>query len=159
MTNAALQKPRTMRITSSAFRQGEPIPAEFTCKGTDASPPLEIAGVPPGTKALALVMDDPDAPKGTWTHWTWWDFPASTMRIGKGVEEKRVGGVVGTTSDGSLGYHGPCPPSGTHRYVFRVFALAAPLGLREGADVESVWKALALRSAAWGELMGTFTKG
>lgn len=140
---------------SPAFAEGQPIPRRHSCHGEDASPELRIAGVPPGAVALALVMDDPDAPRGTWTHWTAWDLPPTATRLREG---EPAPGVEGLTSAGEVGYHGPCPPSGTHRYVFRVFALDAKLGLPRGAGVEDVWAALERRVVAWGELMGTFTR-
>lgn len=152
---AALRKPRTLTVTSPAFHEGQPIPREHSCHGEDASPELRIGGVPPGAVALALVMDDPDAPGGTWTHWTAWDVPPSTTVLPRG---KPAPGVEGTTSAGEVGYHGPCPPSGTHRYFFRVFALDGRLGLPRGAPVGDVWGALGSRTLAWGELMGTFAK-
>lgn len=152
---AALRKPQTLHVTSPAFQPGQAIPRVHSCHGDDVSPELAIAGVPQGAAALALVVDDPDAPRGTWTHWTAWDLPAGTAALAEG---KPAPGVEGTTSSGEVGYHGPCPPSGTHRYFFRVFALDRKLGLPPGASVEDVWAALDKHVLAWGELMGTFTR-
>lgn len=153
--HAALLKPRTLSVESPAFQEGQPIPRKYSCHGEDASPELRIGGVPPGAAALALVVDDPDAARGTWTHWTAWDVPASTTVLPEG---KPAPGVEGTTSSGGVGYHGPCPPSGTHRYYFRVFALDAKLSLPRGASVDEVWTALENHAIAWGERMGTFTR-
>ena len=151
----ALRKPRTLTVTSPSFSNGQLIPRKHSCHGEDSSPELRIAGVPSGTVALALVMDDPDAPRGTWTHWTAWDLPPGATTLPEG---KPAPGVEGITSADEVGYHGPCPPSGTHRYFFRVFALDDKLGLPRGAPVEEVWAALGKRTLAWGELLGTFAK-
>ncbi len=145
-------------VTSPAFAQGAPIPRAYSCQGSDRLPPLEISGLPNGTKSLAIIVDDPDAPRGTWTHWTVWDLPATTTRIPEGFDPGAVSAHQGTTSAGSVGYHGPCPPSGTHRYLFRVFALKGALGLPEGASVQAVRDGVARLALAQGELMGTYAK-
>lgn len=145
-----------MRLTSSAFQPGKPIPATYTCKGKDCSPALAIHDVPAGTKALALIMDDPDAPVGLWTHWTVWDLPATTTTISEGADITALGGIEGTTTAKTIGWHGPCPPSGTHRYFFRAYALDAKLGLPRGAPIETVKAAIKAHSIATAELMGTF---
>lgn len=151
----ALAKPRTITLTSPTIMPSQPIPREHTCEGSDASPELDLSGVPEGAAAIAIVMDDPDAPRGTWTHWTLWDVPAGTTTIPRAV--KGVG-IEGTTSAGEVGYHGPCPPAGTHRYFFRVFALDRTWGLPRGAPVADVWASIDKTTLAWGELMGTFTR-
>ncbi len=146
-----------MRLTSSAFREGGSIPAKYTCKGTDTQPPLEFHDVPRVAKALALVVDDPDAPVGLWTHWTVWDL-APTM---KGIPEGAgvVGhGIEGLTTEKKIGWHGPCPPSGTHRYFFRLYALNQQLGLTRGAPIDAVKAAIKAHTIAAAELMGTFAK-
>src|SRR5688572_25975516 len=104
-----------LTVTSPAFQHGQPIPPLFTCKGQGVSPELRIAGVPAGAKGITLIVDDPDAPRGTWTHWTAWDLPADTKVLAQGASATALGGVEGMTSAKSTGYHGPCPPSGTHR--------------------------------------------
>lgn len=134
------------------------MPRRFTCQGDERSPPLEVAGVPAGAKALAIIIDDPDAPRGTWTHWTAWDLPPGTTSIAEGFDVAAAGGREGTTSAGTTGYHGPCPPSGTHRYVFKVYALREKLGLAEGASVRAFRTAVQLAAIAYGELMGTYCK-
>src|SRR3982750_3862946 len=115
-----------MNITSSAFQQGENIPSKFTCDGGDTSPPLQIAEVPSGAKSLALVVDDPDAPSGLFTHWIVWNISPQTNVIAEGSAPK---GVQGKNDFGKPAYGGPCPPSGTHRYYFRIFALDRELDL------------------------------
>lgn len=162
MTTAAQQQamraPQSIGVRSPAFQPGKPIPRESTGFGEDVSPEIEIAGVPSGAQSLAIVVDDPDAPRGTFTHWTVWDLPADTKRLERGVDVARLGGVQGRTDFGFSKYMGPEPPSGTHRYYFRVFALSKRLGLPPNAPVEDVWKALAGNVLAWGETMGTFTR-
>ena len=108
-----------MKITSSAFQEGANIPSKFTCDARDTSPPLQIAGVPTGAKSLALIVDDPDAPGGLFTHWIVWNISAQTNAVTEGNTPE---GVHGTNDFGKSGYGGPCPPSGTHRYYFKIFA-------------------------------------
>ncbi len=120
-----------MRLSSPAFENGGSIPSVHTCDGRDTSPPLRIADVPQEAQALALVMDDPDAPGGTFDHWLVWNIPPETTEIPEGQEPQ---GVQGRTDFGKMGYGGPCPPSGTHTYRFRLYALDAELDLREGAN-------------------------
>ena len=147
-----------LKVTSPAYAEGQAIPRQFTCDGEDRSPPLEFQGLPPGTKFLAWVLDDPDAPRGTWTHWTVWDLPAATNRIPAGADIQALGGRQGTTSARSVGYHGPCPPGGTHRYIVHAYALASPLGLPEGAPVGDVQAALKGKTIAGGTLIANYTR-
>ena len=144
-----------MKITSSAFQEGASIPSKFTCDGADTSPPLRIADVPSGAKALALIVDDPDAPSGLFTHWTVWNIPVQTAAIGEGSTPK---GVQGTNDFGKSGYGGPCPPSGTHRYYFKVFALDRELDLRFGAKRGQLDAAMKGHIVAQGELMGRYSR-
>lgn len=109
-----------MRLTSSAFGDGGRIPAKYTADGDDISPPLYIESVPERTKSLTLVVDDPDAPVGTWDHWVIWNIPADTKEIKEGISPE---GISGRNGWGRLGYGGPAPPSGTHRYIFKLYAL------------------------------------
>jgi hypothetical protein len=128
----------TMKISSPAFEQNGDIPAEYTCDGKDASPPLEFQGIPEGAKSLALVVDDPDAPMGTWVHWTVWNITPDAT--GSDMGEVPSGGTEGTTSFGRTGWGGPCPPSGTHRYFFKLYALDTVLNLpatAEAGDLEA----------------------
>src|ERR1700756_5114983 len=130
-----------MKITSSAFNEGGNIPSKFTCDGSDTSPPLQLTSVPPGAKSLVLIVDDPDAPGGLFTHWMVWNIAPSTSGVAqKGIPD---GGIEGTNDFGRKGYGGPCPPSGTHRYFFHVFALDQKLDLRAGAKRTALNKAMA----------------
>jgi|SRR5690554_3047289 len=144
----------TMGLTS-AFTEGEPIPAVYTCDGDDISPPLTIDGIPEGTESLVLVVDDPDAPSGTFDHWIVYDIPP-TDHIPEGASGL---GVSGRNSAGGLAYVGPCPPSGTHRYFFRVYALNTRLGLPEGATKGEVLDAASDHVLAEATSMGTYFRG
>ena len=117
----------TLTISSPAFGQGEAIPARYTCDGNEASPALVIAKVPQAAKTLALIMDDPDAPTGTWVHWVVWNIPAQTGEIAQSGLPPQA--AQGKNSWPRTGYGGPCPPSGTHRYFFKVYALDTALHL------------------------------
>jgi len=128
-----------MKLTSPAFANGGNIPAKYTCDGQDISPPLKISDVPQGTKSLALIMDDPDAPMGTFIHWVMWNIPPDTTEIKEGVAPKCVQGV---TDFGRMGYGGPCPPSGTHTYRFELVALDQEISLPEGYDLKQLRRAI-----------------
>ena len=142
-----------VKITSSAFQEGGNIPSKFTCDGADTSPPLHIAGVPSETKTLLLIADDPDAPSGLFTHWLVWNIPAQTHSIAEGSTPK---GVHGTNDFGKSGYKGPCPPPGTHRYSFKIFALDRELDLQGGAKRSQVDAAMKGHVIAQGELVGRY---
>lgn len=150
--------PKTLTLESSAFPNGSEIPREFTCQGADVSPPLRIGGIPGDAAALALIMDDPDAPRGTFTHWTFWDLPPNVTDLPRDVDVESLGASEGMGDFGSPGYGGPCPPSGSHRYFLRVYALREPLGLEKGASVDDLRRAMEGKMLAWGELMGTYRK-
>ena len=143
-----------MKITSSAFQQGGNIPSKFTCDGGE-SPPLQITGVPSGTKTLVLIADDPDAPSGLFTHWLIWNIPPQTNSIAEGSAPK---GVHGANDFGKSGYGAPCPPSGTHRYYFKVFALDRELTLPAGARRSQLDEAMKGHVVAQGELMGRYAR-
>ncbi len=143
-----------MKITSPAFLNNSPIPEEFTCKGPNASPPLQIEGVPAGALELALVVEDPDAPGRIWQHWLVWNIDPTTTEIIAGA--KPTGAVEGITDFGSPGYGGPCPPSGTHRYHFKLFALDAPLLLAASAGRAELNQAMAGHILAEADLVGLF---
>ncbi len=128
-----------MELRSLAFEHGGEIPSLFTCDGSDISPPLQIGDVPEGTASLALVMDDPDAPGGTFDHWVVWNIPAQTTEIASGTEPQ---GVEGRTDFGRMGYGGPCPPSGTHRYMFKLYALDTVLDLARNARKDDLEAAM-----------------
>jgi Raf kinase inhibitor-like YbhB/YbcL family protein len=144
-----------MKVTSPAFQEGGNIPPKFTCDGADTSPPLQISGVPPEAKSLVLVVDDPDAPSGLFTHWAVWNISPQTSAIGEGEAPK---GVSGTNDFGKSGYGGPCPPSGTHRYYFKVFALDRELDLPFGAKRSQLDAAMKGRVITQGQLMGRYSR-
>ena len=144
-----------MKITSSVFQEGGNIPPKFTCDGGDTSPPLQIAEVPSRAKSLALVVDDPDAPSGLFTHWMVWNISPQTNTIAEGSTPK---GVHGTNDFGKSGYGGPCPPSGTHRYYFKIFALDRELDLPPGTKRNQLVAAMKGHVVAQGELMGRYSR-
>ncbi|MFH1201898.1 MAG: YbhB/YbcL family Raf kinase inhibitor-like protein [Candidatus Omnitrophota bacterium] len=143
----------TMKITSPEFEHNQSIPAKFTCQGEGINPTLVIEGVPEGAKSLALIMDDPDAPIGTWVHWVVFDMPILSR-----IEENSVPGKLGATSSGRRDYGGPCPPSGTHRYFFKIYALDALLNLKEGVTKGALEKAMAGHILDKAELIGLYKK-
>jgi len=108
-------------LTSSAFKEGEPIPQEYSCRGAGINPPLQISGVPAATRSLALLVDDPDAPGGDWVHWVLWNIDPKTAEIK--ADSVPAGSQVGKSGSGANKYEGPCPPSGTHHYKFKLYAL------------------------------------
>lgn len=144
-----------MRITSTAFAEGESIPAKYTCDGEDTSPPFNFADVPPEAQSLALLVEDPDAPRGVFMHWAIWGITPETSEVPEGSAPS---GAKELKNDfGNKGYGGPCPPSGTHRYYFRLFALDA-------ADLPAPAQAKELRAAitdhvlAEATLMGRYSR-
>jgi hypothetical protein len=146
-------------ITSPAFANGGAIPSDFSCDGRDVSPALSWTEPPTGTQSFALIMDDPDAPMGTWVHWVIFNIPASTRDLTEGTPtdpQLSDGSLQGKTSAGSTGYHGPCPPSGTHRYFFKLYALDTVLSLSTKADKKDLLAAMEGHILANAELMGTF---
>ena len=144
-----------MKITSSAFQEGGNIPSKFTCDAGDSSPPLRIAEIASGAKTLALVVDDPDAPSGLFTHWIVWNISPQTNAIAEGSAPQ---GVQGTNDFGKSGYGGPCPPSGTHRYYFKIFALDRELNLPSGTKRNQLDAAIKGHVVARGELMGRYSR-
>jgi len=144
-----------MNLTSTTFQNNAPIPSEYTCDGVDLSPPLGISDVPANAKSIVLIMDDPDAPVGTWDHWVVFNIPPSTKEIQKGTEPKGVGG---RNSWGRTGYGGPCPPSGTHRYFFKFYSLDTQLNLPEGSTKKELEKAMQGHIIAQAQLMGTYKR-
>lgn len=152
---APMTMPTTITVTSAAFADGEPIPPRFTCDGEDVSPPLEITGVPTGTAELALVLEDPDAPGGTFVHWVMWGLSPGKPSLAAG--EVPAGVVQGDNDFGRRGYGGPCPPAGDpHRYVFTLFALAEPLSLAPGSTAAELRNAIADTAVARGSLTGRY---
>ena|SRR5271157_6447358 len=144
-----------MRV-SSTFNDGETIPSKFSCQGQNVNPKLELSEMPKGAKSLALIMDDPDAPMGTFVHWVVWNIPVS-----KEIKENAKNlGVDGVGTAGSPGYHGPCPPPGhgPHRYFFKVYAIDILLELKPGSDKDGLLKAMEGHVLASAELMGRFER-
>lgn len=146
----------TLTITSPAFTNGGAIPSKFTCDGADVSPELVFGAAPPGTRSLALIMDDPDAPGGMWVHWVVWNIDPATKRIAEG--DVPPGAKLGLTDFRQTSYGGPCPPSGTHRYFFKLYALDATLDLGAGATKASLERAMKGHVLAQGELMGKYKR-
>ena len=147
-------------LTSGAFANGGYIPNLFTCEGDDVSPPLAWSGEPAGTQSLALILDDPDAPSGTWNHWLLWDIPVYVHSL---PQHYRGAAPVqsGTNDFGKTGYGGPCPPKhhGAHRYFFRLYALnTTTLGLSKGADRKALEQAIQRHILGVAEYMGQFKR-
>lgn len=145
-----------LAITSPAFADGQPIPAKYTADGANISPELTVANPPAGTACFALIVDDPDAPMGTWVHWVAWNIPASTTKIPEG--RLPAGSLEGRNSWGRTGYGGPSPPSGTHRYHFKLYALDRPLELARTADKQTLIDAMEGRVLARAQLTGTYRR-
>jgi len=129
-----------MQLTSHLFTHQSPIPADYTCKGRNVSPQLHIEDIPPNAKSLVLIMHDPDAPNGDFTHWVVWGIPPENTEIEEGSVPDTAS--QGVSDFGTVGYGGPCPPSGTHRYMFELYALDATLGLPQGSPRQAVETAL-----------------
>ena len=144
-----------IKITSSSFQEGGNIPSKSTCDGSDTSPPLQITGIPSEAKSLVLIADDPDAPGGLFTHWLVWNIPPQTNSISEGTAPK---GVHGTNDFGKPDYKGPCPPPGTHRYSFKIYALDHELDLRGGAKRSQLDAAMKGHVVAQGELVGRYAR-
>ena len=145
----------SISITSTSFQAGGDIPAKFTCNGTNVSPELQISSVPNEAKSLVLTVDDPDAPRGLFTHWIVWNIDPKTTRV---VENSApTAGVQGLNDFGKRNYGGPCPPSGTHRYFFKIFALDTKLELKPGARRAELDAAMRGHTLAQGELMGRYS--
>ena len=144
-----------LSLRSPAFVHEERIPSKYTCDGEDMSPPLAIDHIPEGTRSLVLIVDDPDAPSGTWDHWILFNLPADYTRIGEGGT---AAGLSGTNSWGTIGYGGPCPPSGEHRYLFRVHALDTILTLPEGASKADIEHAMEGHVLDKTTLMGRYAR-
>jgi len=150
-----------LTLESDAFGQGRPIPTRHTADGRDVSPPLRWRGTPGKTESLAAICEDPDAPRGIWVHWVLYDLPAGTSSLPESVaplEALPEGGTQGTNDFGKLGYGGPAPPSGTHRYFFRLYALDRRLALAPGATAKALRRAMEGHVLAEAECMGTYSR-
>ncbi|MBI5740409.1 MAG: YbhB/YbcL family Raf kinase inhibitor-like protein [Nitrospirae bacterium] len=145
-----------LKISSPAFGQNENIPAKYTCDGNDINPPLIIDGVPEKAKSLALIMDDPDAPMGTFVHWVVWNIDPKTKEIKENSAPR--GAQQGTTDFRRRDYGGPCPPSGVHRYFFKLYALDAPLAVGTGAKKTDLEKAMKGHILAEAQLVGLYKR-
>jgi Raf kinase inhibitor-like YbhB/YbcL family protein len=148
-------------ITSTAFTEGGMIPRQYTCDGEDISPPLAWTGVPDGTKSLALICDDPDAPVGTWVHWVLFSMPPSAKELGAKVPPKEIlenGAKQGINDFRRIRYNGPCPPGGTHRYVFKFYALDTQIALDAGSTKTQLLKAMEGHILAEGQLTGKYSR-
>ncbi len=161
-TFVSLSRTMTIRLTSSAFSEGAPIPAMHTCDGRDLSPPLKWSNIPPGTKSFALVCDDPDAPVGIWVHWVLYGLPGSATELQEGLPTAETlvnGAKQGLNDFRRVGYGGPCPPGGSpHRYFFKLYALNAELDLLPKATKKNLLRAMEGHILAEGHLMGTYQR-
>ena len=144
-----------MQLTSSAFQHNSVMPSEFTCDGENIHPSLSISGVPANAKSLVLIVDDPDAPVGTWDHWIVFNIDPLIKEI---KQNEQPQGVAGKNSWGKVGYGGPCPPSGTHRYFFKLYALDTTLSLPEGSAKNQVESAMQSHILAKSELIGLYKR-
>jgi hypothetical protein len=150
-----------IKITSSAFQDGGLIPAKYTCDGADVSPPLQWDNVPQSAKSIALICDDPDAPMGTFVHWVLFNLPAETRQLAEKVAADKTlpsGARQGTSGFGRVGYGGPCPPSGTHRYFFKIYALDTTLDLPAGTRKSDLLKVMQGHILAQGQLVGKYKR-
>lgn len=145
-----------MRISSDAFAHNGIIPVKYTCDGNDVSPPLKIENIPPGTRSLALIVDDPDAPRGTWVHWVVWNIDPKTVEIGENTVPR--GSVQGINDFEKRDYGGPCPPSGTHRYFFKLYALDTLLNFSSDAGKAGLEKAMKGHILSEAQLVGLYKR-
>lgn len=148
------------QITTTAFRDSASIPKKFTCDGPDVSPALAWSDPPAGTKSFAIIVDDPDAPAGTWVHWVLYDLPADTRKLPEGVAKDRElssGALQGRNDFGKIGYNGPCPPRGSeHRYFFKLYALDSKTGLKAGATKGELERAMNRHVLAQAQFIGIY---
>ena len=155
------QGAQAFELKSPAFKTGEMIPLKYTCEGEDVSPPLAWSDAPQATRSFALICDDPDAPLMTWVHWVYYDIPATVKALPEAispVEKPAPGGIHGKNSYHKPGYRGPCPPWGTHRYFFKLYALDTVLNLAPGISKKDLLKAMEGHILGQAELMGTYKK-
>jgi Raf kinase inhibitor-like YbhB/YbcL family protein len=144
---------KPLQITSTAFEANQSIPAKYTCEGKDINPPLDIDGIPEKAHSLVLIVDDPDAPGKTWIHWLVWNIP-----ITHHIKENSVPGEQGLNDFKRKAWGGPCPPSGRHRYVFKVYALDTVLQLPSKSTKKELEQAMGKDILAYGELVGLYKK-
>ncbi len=144
-----------LKITSPAFEHNTEMPSRYTCDGEGVSPPLTISDIPENTKSLVLINDDPDAPGATWDHWIIFNMPPDTKEIPENTEPE---GIAGKNSWGNTGYGGPCPPSGTHRYFFKIYALDTYLDLPESSSKSDIENAMNDHILDKDELIGLYRR-
>jgi len=150
-----------IKMTSPAFEEGGMIPEKYTCDGMDVSPPLAWTSVPEGTETLVLICDDPDAPMGIWVHWILFNLPAAINELPENILPERElenGAKQGMNDFRKIGYGGPCPPGGTHRYFFKLYALDTEIDLEVGATKSVLLKAMEGHVLAEGQLMGRYSR-
>jgi len=150
-----------LKIESSSFKEGELIPSKYTCDGENISPPLSWKDVPEGTKSFALISDDPDAPVGDWVHWVIYNVPAEVHELKEGASSKRLlpkGSIEGITDFRNTGYGGPCPPSGIHRYFFKLYALNTILHLPAGTSKKKLLEAMQGHIISQATLIGKYSR-
>lgn len=147
-------KSGNMKLTSSVFLNNQNIPAKYSCDGVNVNPPLTLSDVPNNAKSLVLIMDDPDAPMGTWIHWTVWNIDPKTSEIAENSVPSQA--IEGKTGSGKSGYGGPCPPSGTHRYFFKLYALDNTLSLTKNSTKEELEKEIKGHILDQTELVGLY---
>lgn len=150
-----------IKINSTAFKDGEFIPKKYTCDGDNVSPPLEWSEVPKATQSIALICDDPDAPMGTWVHWVIFNIPALVKKLSENIKAAKVledGTVQGNNDFRKIGYGGPCPPGGTHRYHFKIYALDKRIELTPGATKDELIREMGGHILAEGEQMGKYSR-
>jgi Raf kinase inhibitor-like YbhB/YbcL family protein len=152
---------KQMEITSSAFDEGAMIPEKYTCDDMDISPPLTWSNVPEGTMTFAIICDDPDAPMGTWVHWVLFNIPPNINELSEDVPASEIlpnGAKQGKNDFGKIGYGGPCPPGGIHRYYFKVYALSEELNEKAGISKSELLKAMEGNILSEGRLMGRYKR-
>jgi len=150
-----------IKLWSTVFQDNGLIPSKYTCDDANVSPPLEWSGLPATTKSIALIVDDPDAPAKTWVHWVAFDIPNSARSLPEAVKPSETipgGGKQGKNDFGRLGYGGPCPPSGTHRYFFKIYALDTETNLPSGATKDELLRAMEGHIVKQGELIGKYSR-
>ena len=150
-----------IKLTSTAFKEGELIPKKYTCDDKNVSPPLGWSGIPIATQSIALICDDPDAPMGTWVHWVIFNIPASVKKLNENIPLNKVfedGTVQGNNDFRKIGYGGPCPPGGTHRYFFKIYALSKRVELPPGATKDELIREMEGCILAEGGLMGKYSR-
>ena len=144
-----------MKITSSAFENNQFIPSKYTCDGNNINPPLQFSEIPEKTRSLVLIMEDPDAPAGTWVHWVLYNIPAELREIKENAQPQ---GIQGITSFGNRGYGGPCPPSGKHRYYFKLYALDTVLPVLDKQDKKIIEAKMQNHILIQAELIGIYSR-